>query len=190
MIAWMLATLLSVTIPAGAEPYLSDGSVYAEVEGVDVTVIVFEAALAQQAMAEFRETYEDPSKARAGVTVSRFERGEAAGRESTTIDYAKPAAVARLNDAGEVEIVPGTERTRQIYLDLGGPHLVLTIWTKDDAADIAALADRLLADIEPGEGLTSGAVLMTVDGQSLDAAGELLGTDPLSAPIDIDVSAE
>ncbi|MEM8821853.1 MAG: hypothetical protein AAGE90_20410 [Pseudomonadota bacterium] len=190
MIAWVLATLLSVTIPVGAEPFLSEGSVYAEIEGADVTVLVFEKALAMRALAEFEETHADPSKARAGVTVSHLETGEAAGRPSTTVDYEKPAAVARLNDAGEVEIVPGVERTRQTYVDLGGPRLVLTVWTKDDAVDVVALSDRLIAEIVPGAGETEGAVGLTVDGQPLETAGETLWDDPLAQPLVIDLVAE
>ncbi|MEM7499360.1 MAG: hypothetical protein AAF371_15385 [Pseudomonadota bacterium] len=190
MIALLLATLLSVTIPEGAEPYLSDNSVYAEVEGADVTVIVFEAVLAAQAIAEFRETHEDPSTARAGVTVSRVDSGTIAGRPSTTIDYAKPGPVARMNADGQVEIVAGNERTRQVYLDLGGPHLVLTVWTKADEVDIEGLADRLASGIVAGEGATDGAVIMTLDGMPLGAAGESLADAPLAEPITIDVTAE
>ncbi|MEM7526751.1 MAG: hypothetical protein AAF416_03615 [Pseudomonadota bacterium] len=190
MLAFALATLLSVSLPEGAEPYLSEGSAYAEFQSADITITVFDAELAAQAIAEFRETFEKPETARAGVEVMAMEETTLAERPATLIDYRKPAAVARLTDEGEVEIVPGIERTRQIYLSLGGPSLVLTIWTKLDDVDIVAVADGLVASLVPGEGKTTGEIALMSGGEDLGTLGGKLADAPLAAPLVIDAVAE
>lgn len=160
------AAFLALTLPAGAEIYLSEGSVYAEIGGADVTLSLFDDPLAAQAVREFRDTHANPSTARAGVTVTEVTTGRTAGYPSTSVGYAKPAMIAQLNDNGEVEIVQGVETTRQIYLDVGTVHVVLTVWSKAPEVDVDALAGELttrLIATEPAVEVDS--VTLTFDGK-------------------------
>lgn len=188
MLSTALVILLSFFIPAEAEVYLSEGSVYAEYREADVTFSVFGEALARQAQAEFRETLAKPETARAGVTVAAVTEGVIAGREAVTIDYAKPAAVAKLDADGKVIIVKGEERTRQTYFDLGAQHLVLTVWTKVDGVDVAAISDELVEKFLEGDGETLGVPAFLVGGVPIEDFAETLTSDVLVAPLRVDVN--
>ncbi|MEM7545347.1 MAG: hypothetical protein AAF367_07410 [Pseudomonadota bacterium] len=184
-----LAVILSFLVPAGAEPYLASDNVYAEVEKVDVTVSFFEERMATQAKAEFRETFEMPEKARAGVSVLTFEPATVAGRAGTTVEYKKPAMVVRLNDASEPVIEPGEEITQQVYVDFTGGSIVFTIWSKAEGADVDAVASALLASVDIGDSdWTDGAALrFAIDGAPPEAFMEALNGDTISTPVRIEV---
>ncbi|MEM7507171.1 MAG: hypothetical protein AAF415_10520 [Pseudomonadota bacterium] len=165
------AAFLALTLPAGAEIYLSEGSVYAEIDGADVTLTVFEDPLAEQAVGEFRETHDDPTTARAGVIVTEVQTGDIAGYPSTSVGYTKPAMVAQLNADGEVEIVQGVETTRQIYLDVGSVQVVLTVWSKMPEVDVGALAAELSSQlVTTGPVAEVGAVALTFDDKPFSEA--------------------
>ena len=178
---------LALTLPAGSELYLSEGAIYAEKDKVDVTLTFFEEALARQAIEEFQGTLDDPSTARAGVVVSHVKTAELAGRPATEVLYSKPAMVAQLNDAGEVEIVKGQETTVQTYIDLGETRLVLTVWTKREDADLAGLSGEITATLVETE--TVGDVTLgriTIDGRDVGEIADF-PSDPLETPLVVEI---
>lgn len=190
MLSSALVVLLSFFLPKGAEPYLSPSSIYAEHEKADVTVSIFDDALANQALAEYRETLAAPETARAGVVVQAISDSTIAERPAVTIDYTKPALVAKLDDKGDVVVIKGVETTRQTYLDLGTQHFVLTVWSKVDGVEIPALSDKLVAEIIAGTGQTATPPLFLTNGEPIEAFAEAMTDDFLSAPLRIDLTTQ
>lgn len=190
MLSSTLVVLLSFFLPTGAEPYLSADSIYAEYENADVTVSIFDDEFANRAVAEYRETLTSPETARAGVIVQAISDTTVAERPATTVDYTKPAAVAKLDDKGDVVVVEGLETTRQTYLDLGSQHFVLTVWSKVDDVDVPALSDELVAQLIKGQGETDFLPKFLVDGAPIEVFAETMAEGLLSAPLRIDLTTE
>lgn len=190
MLSTAFVVLLSFFLPEGAEPYLSADSIYAEHEKADVTVSIFDDAFAAQALAEYRETLAAPETARAGVEVQAVTDGTIADRAAVTVDYTKPALIAKLDDKGDVVVIEGVETTRQTYLDLGTQHFVLTVWSKEDGVDIPSLSDKLVAEIISGTGETDRTPKFLTNGKPIEAFAEAMTEDTLSAPLRIDLATE
>lgn len=187
MLSTTLVVLLSFFLPKGAETYLAEGSVYAEYQQADVTFSIFDDALAMQAQAEYRETLAGPETARAGVVVSAITEDVIAGRPAVTIDYSKPAAVAKLDADGKVVVVEGLERTRQTYFDLGKQHLVLTVWTKVDEVDVSAISDEFVGQLLSGEGEAQEIPAFLAGGAPIEEFADTLTSDVLGQPLRVDV---
>ena len=190
MLTSIAAVLMSFFLPAGAEAYLSERSVYVAYQQADVTFSIFDEALATQAQDEFRVALERPEAARAGVVVSAIAEAVVAGRGAVAVDYSKPAAAAKLNADGDVVVMQGVERTRQTYVDLGAQHLVLTVWTKVDGVDVAATSDGLIAAFLSGGGEALDLPAFLVGGVPIEAFAETLTSDVLGAPVRVDVSVD
>lgn len=185
------ALLFGLSLPQGVEIYASEDSVYAEHAAgtdapVDITLAVFGDALAAQAIAEYRTILTEGAPD--GRAVQAVEDTAVAGRPAVAVAHTKPAARAVLTASGEVAIEPAVERTRQVLVDVGAVHVVLTVWTKADAADIAALTDAILASVTAGDpGAEADAVDFTLDGLPAERAGEALGDGPQPAPVAVAV---
>ena len=190
MLSSTLVILLSFFLPAGAEAYLSADSIYVEHKQADVTVSIFDDALAAQAVQQHRDTLAAPDTARAGVIVQSVADSIIADRAAVTIDYSKSALVAKLDDQGDVLVVEGLEQTRQTYLDLGAQHFVLTVWSKVDGVDIGALSDGLVAEIIAGEGETDRPPQFITGGAPIEAFSKTMTEDVLSAPLRVDVATQ
>ncbi len=188
MLSTAFVILLSFFLPQGAEPYLSEGSAYAEYRQADVTFLVFDDDLALQAQAEFRETLAKPETARASVTVAAITENVIAGREALTIDGSKPAAVAKLDADGKVVVVKGVERTRQTYFDLGEQHLVLTVWSKVDEVDVKAISGEFADQLLGGEGETVEVPSFLINGVPIEEIATTFTSDILGEPLRVDVN--
>jgi hypothetical protein len=141
-------------------------------------------------VAEYRETLVAPETARAGVVVQAVFDGTIANRPAITVDYTKPALVAKLDDKGYVVVVKGVETMRQAYLDLGTQHFVLTVWSKVDSVDIPALSDKLVAEFIAGAGETDATPRFLTGGEPIEAFAEAMTEDILTAPLRIDLATE
>lgn len=189
MLSTAFVVLLSFFLPEGAEPYLSADSIYAEHKKADVTVSIFDDAFANQAVAEYRETLAAPETARAGVVVQAVKDSTIADRPAITVDYTKPALVAKLDDKGDVVVVKGVETTRQTYLDLGTQHFVLTVWSKVEGVDITGLSDRLVAEIIAGAGETDTPPKFLIGSAPIEEFAAAMTSETLGEPLRIDVKA-
>lgn len=187
-----LAVILSFMLPADAEPYLAADSAYAEIAKVDVTVSFFDNALAAQAKGEFKDGFENPETARAGVVVQKYEATNMGDRSGVLVEYTKPALVAALDENGEVKVVQGQELTRQIYVDYTGGSIVFTIWSKAEGADVDAVANAFLATIDLGgsDWSDSSTLRFEVDGADPQSFMDGLAGDALTAPQRIDVISD
>lgn len=189
MLSAAFVILLSFFVPKGAEAYLAEGSVYVEYQKADVTFSMFDEGMAMQAQAEFRETHAQPETARAGVVVMSIEDRQIADRSAMTIAYSKPAAVVKLNASGDVIVVEGVERTRQTYIDLGAQFLVLTVWSKIDDVNVAAISEELVARVQAGEGEAREGPAFQIGGVPIEAFAATLASDILGEPLRVDVTA-
>lgn len=181
------ALLLSFTLPAGGEVYLSEDSVYAEYKPVDFTLSVFDDALAGQAIAEYQQRMATPDPAGKEFGVKSIDEQEIAGYPAVTVDYVKPALVAKLDDQGKVIAVKGTEITRQVLIDMGDEQLVFTTWTKDETSDIAGISDQFIRSIIAGQGGDAKALDFKVGGMAIDVASETLGSGALATAVSVEV---
>ena len=183
------AMLLSFTMPAGGELYLSEDSIYAEYKPVDFTLSLFSEDLAARAIAEFRTRAVQPEPAGPEFGVKGIVEADVAGYPTVTVDYIKPAQRARLDDQDNVVLERALEVTRQVYIDLGETHVVFTTWTKADDQDIPAISDAFIDSISTNAN-ASGEVVeidFLVNMLSMDDAQAAFGDAPLGEAVTVEI---
>ena len=81
-----------------------------------------------------------------------------------------------VRDGEQINVVEVREYTRQFYFSFGNEILVLTVWQKDDTANVEAVSKRLLANLTGGQ-------TERIDGVPLElrSGGQSLGEFPESA---------
>ena len=78
----------------------------------------------------------------------------------------------------------------QVFVDLGPRDVVFTIWTKNADADLAAVADALMASVAPGQGDAASPLAFRIDGAPVETFAEAMAGDALDAAVMIDVVVE
>lgn len=179
------ASLLSLTFPIGSEVYLSANSVYAEVDGVDVTLVVWEKAMADRAISEFRDSFQT---GRSDAPVTDFQQREVLGEMAVVVNYNKPAQKVSAARDG-FNVVPVREYTRQFYFDFGSESLVLTVWTKGDNAQVDAVCETLLSNATSGqaERIADVPLVLRSDGQPLETYSEVPSDNVLAKPLRVEL---
>jgi len=178
-------SLLSFTLPVGSEVYFNTdpefpelyGSVYAELDGADFSAVVWKKERADRAITQFRKKHAGPSYGLIGKghEVTDISEREIFGFPTTTVIYDRPAKMA-VRDGEQINVVEVREYTRQFYFSFGNEILVLTVWQKDDTANVEAVSKRLLANLTGGQ-------TERIDGVPLElrSGGQSLGEFPESA---------
>jgi len=82
--------------------------------------------------------------------VTDISEREIFGFPTTTVIYDRPAKMA-VRDGEQINVVEVREYTRQFYFSFGNEILVLTVWQKDDTANVEAVSKRLLANLTGGQ---------------------------------------